>query len=679
MGDTAYDVYVVVESSANPPVLGTVMKVNVNTRAAVSAANVLPTTADIDVLSGTAGTAYVAVLADGAAAPTAAAIKAATAGMGGVVAADNSAVTAGTRTTFSLTGLTSDTAYDVYVVIESGGVLGTVTKVDLTTPMRLADADSDGLIEIGTLAELNNVRHNLAGTTYRVDPNVSGDTGGCPAGVCRGYELTADLTFDEDGDGSSWTRKLDGSVTLDTGDDNDDYFDVDTGGWVPIGEDRSNPFTAVFEGNGHTITGLATARNLTYIGLFGGTSGAEIRNLGLVDNLARKTGTGSANVGSLVGEQLGGSTITASHATGDVDGGAGIDTVGGLVGQQHNSSTITASWASGNVDGGAGNDTVGGLVGDQLGGSITASYATGDADGGAGSFQKVGGLVGRFTGTITASYATGDADGGDGSNDQVGGLAGSFVGTITASYATGDADGGAGSNDQVGSLVGYQVSSTITASWGFGSKAGGETAGVDGSDDLPLGVRSLNGFIATNVPAAWNEAASNTLGAWNFGTASQPPRLNYADYDGATVGTAGAYTSGHLFHCASDSANAPEDAILIPDCGTLIPGVAASNVLAVTADITVLSGRAGTAYIVALADGAMAPTAFTIKIEAMTGGRFTGGCGCCRQRGSNCQRQGNRQPDGTHGRHRLRCLCRCRVGWRFRQGYEGRSDHSESR
>ena len=38
------------------------------------------------------------------------------------------------------------------------------------------------------------------------------------------------------------------------------------------------------------------------------------------------------------------------------------------------------------------------------------------------------------------------------------------------------------------------------------------------------------------------------------------------------MGTAGAYTSGHRFHCAGDAANAPDDAILIPDCGTLIPG-----------------------------------------------------------------------------------------------------------
>ena len=379
----------------------------------VSATNVLAATADINVLGGAAGTAYVAVLADGAMAPTAAAIKAATAGSGGVVAVGSAAVTASTRATVSLTGLMADTAYDVYVVVESSAnppVLGTVTKVDLDT-MPIVDADGDGLIEIGTLAELNNVRHNLAGTTYRADLNVFGASGGCPAGICRGYELTADLSFDRDGDGSSWTRDpITGAVTLDTDDDNDDYFDIasdgNSGGWVPIGSCRvrsniicvsdDTPFTAIFEGNGHTITGLATARDLDYIGLFGLTSGADIRNLGLVGNLARKTGTGTAHVGGLVGWLGGGSTITASWATGDVVGGNGGDNVGGLVGWQQ-SGTITASHATGDADGGAGGDNVGGLVGLQQSGTITASHATGDADGGAGG-DNVGGLVGLAAG-----------------------------------------------------------------------------------------------------------------------------------------------------------------------------------------------------------------------------------------------------------------------------------------
>lgn len=58
-------------------------------------------------------------------------------------------------------------------------------------------------------------------------------------------------------------------------------------------------------------------------------------------------------------------------------------------------------------------------------------------------------------------------------------------------------------------------------------------------------------------------AGSSTLGAWNLGTISQDPALNYAEYDGPTQGSPDSYKSGYLFHCASDASNAPEDAILI--------------------------------------------------------------------------------------------------------------------
>ena len=282
-----------------------------------------------------------------------------------------------------------------------------------------ADVDSNGLIEIYSLTDLYNMRHDLAGTSYRTSTASVGDASGCPAaGGCIGYELTRNLDFDFDGDGSTWSGNGDVGYSLDSGDSQAGYFPVDgdgTGGWLPIG-DGTNPFVAVFDGKGHRISNLAIRRAQTYVGLFGRTGGdAAIRNLGLVDNLADYTGSSDdfIDIGGLVGYQGGGS-ITASYVTGDADGGDGN------------------------------NDLVGGLVGFQSGGSIMASYATGDADGGDGGNNGVGGLVGhQYQGSITASYATGDADGGDGNNDYVGGLVGLLeVGSITASYATGDADGG---------------------------------------------------------------------------------------------------------------------------------------------------------------------------------------------------------------------------------------------
>ena len=376
-----------------------------------------------------------------------------------------------------------------------------------------ADIDSNGLIEIDSLTQLHNMRYNLKGTSYKTDSSDIGSTIGCPNAGCFGYELTGNLDFDKDGDGSTWsTNDNNGTIeyTLDQVDNVEPYFVVDSGGWDPIGNNTNSNaiFDAIFDGNNHTISSLAMRKDLQYLGMFGVIgANADIRNLGLVANLADYTGTsnnaihigglvgrqnggsittsytkgtvaGGAgdldNVGGLVGKQDGGS-VTASYATGDGTGGAGgFDNVGGLVG--HSSGRIIASYATGNADGGDGsNNRVGGLVGNQNGGSITTSYATGGVDGGDENEDLVGGLVGfQDGGSITASYATGEAAGAAGIRDRVGGLVGyQFSGVITASYATGEAAGGTGSGDRVGGLVGEQSSGSITASYATGNAAGG--------------------------------------------------------------------------------------------------------------------------------------------------------------------------------------------------------------
>ena len=422
-----------------------------------------------------------------------------------------------------------------------------------------ADRDGDGLIEIDSLPMLHNMRHNLAGTSYKTGAASVGNSFGCPAASCHGYELVQGLDFDGDDDGGTWQGDSDGGYTLDADDSQADYFPVvsGAGGWLPIG-DATNPFAAVFDGNSHTISNLAIRRNQTHVGLFGVTGGgAAIRNLGLIDNLADYTGSSNRQIyiGGLVGEQSDGS-ITASYATGAAAGGDGRkDDVGGLVGAQGGS--ITASYATGAAAGGDGDlDRVGGLVGYQSGGSITASYATGAADGGDGDLDRVGGLVGyQSGGSITASYATDAAAGGDGDYDDVGGLVGQQYGLITASYATGVAVGGNGDFDRVGGLVGKQSGGSITASYGFGG-AIGEVARSVGSTK-PSGVSTAAQLTAANAGSSWNNANNNTLGAWDFGDETQIPALNYADYDGAGV----------VFDCGPNPGHFPANA-----CGTLLPG-----------------------------------------------------------------------------------------------------------
>ena len=64
---------------------------------------------------------------------------------------------------------------------------------------RDADSDGDGLIEIKNATMLNNMRYDLAGTSYKTSATqTTGNSNGCPpvvngSGGCNGYELMADI------------------------------------------------------------------------------------------------------------------------------------------------------------------------------------------------------------------------------------------------------------------------------------------------------------------------------------------------------------------------------------------------------------------------------------------------------------------------------------------------------
>ena len=444
-----------------------------------------------------------------------------------------------TATVFEDSTANADTAYYYWVLACDGTEcleLGAPTPVLTST----ADADGDGLIEIATLQQLHNIRFGLGGAGYRASASAIAASVGCPAGGCLGYELMADLDFDTDDDGSTWSGGP-GSYALDTDDHDVGYFDTGASGWEPVGASAAAAFDAVFEGNGRTISNLATVAATGVAGMFGYLSvGAEVRNLGLVNNLAVRSTFGA--VGGIAAVNRG--DITASYATGPAysSGTAGANRVGGLVGR-HLGGAIQSCFATGDVGAGGGNDTsAGGLASDiQSGASITASYATGDVTGSGADAEGLGGLVGWMP-----------------------------AGDITASWAGGDVDAVSGAVDYAGKLVGAMSGGTVTASWGFGDASNNDQASAfDGSGDRPTGAATPQQLTigtataVTDVPASWNQAGRNTLGAWNLGTASQAPVLNYADYDGAAMGTAPSYTSGHRFHCADDTAEAPDGATLI--------------------------------------------------------------------------------------------------------------------
>ncbi len=437
-----------------------------------------------------------------------------------------------------------------------------------TDPACVADIDddNDGLIEIWTLEQLHNMRYDLAGTSYKTSstaaPNRTGaptsPTENCPtptAGVYLcGYELAQSLDFDLDGDGSTYTETTPGVYTLDEGDAAAPYFVPSDGGWEPVGDDIIEfRFTGIFEGNGFVIANMTVIYDDFNVGLFGHAENAVIRNVGLVNVLARYSGSRfkSVRVGGLVGTIIYGS-ITASYTTGIVDGDATAGFTGGLVGFPV-VTDITASYSTSTVrstNGDRGQIGVGGLVGRMSGGTITVGYATGDVYGGSVDDSSVGGLVGyMYSGVITASYATGDVYGGSGGDGRAGGLVGfasarravvslpivGIRGDITASYATGTVRGGSGGGSYAGSLLGHLSNRDnpvrIFDSYGFGAV---ENNPAGGMSPMPVGVTSAAQLTAANTGGSglWNDAGNNTLDAWVF-DAGKAPLLRYADYDGS--------------------------------------------------------------------------------------------------------------------------------------------------
>lgn len=175
-------------------------------------------------------------------------------------------------------------------------------------------------------------------------------------------------------------------------------------GWAGIGGVAS-PFTGLFAGLGHIISGLTSNRQQSNIGspqapiaggLFGFTDNATIRDIGLL-NVSITIGNSNFNpypfpAGALVGSTSGG-VILNSFAIGTVSNPSGD--AGGLVGENGNYAVISNSYANVNVAAGG---YRGGLVGSNYG-RIDRSYSVGSVQyPGAG-----GGLVG-YGGGVSASY-----------------------------------------------------------------------------------------------------------------------------------------------------------------------------------------------------------------------------------------------------------------------------------
>ncbi len=140
-------------------------------------------------------------------------------------------------------------------------------------------------------------------------------------------------------------------------------------------------FTGTLDGKGFTISDLMVNMNLTSgssdAGLFGYTSGANIRNIGLLNVDISSSSSDSSSAGGLVGRNATSSIISNSYSTVNVSSASSINSyVGGLVGWNVDISSIRNSYSTVNVSSSAtSNSSAGGLVGRNINNaSIRNSY-----------------------------------------------------------------------------------------------------------------------------------------------------------------------------------------------------------------------------------------------------------------------------------------------------------------
>ena len=411
-----------------------------------------------------------------------------------------------------------------------------------TTAKTDYDLDNNGLVEISNLAQLDAMRYDLDGDGMATDadkyaaafPNAASGMG-CPTTGCKGYELRVSLTFDTDGDQDV--------------DANDEYPN-----WEPIGT-LAAPFTAEFNGNGHSISRLRIRSGAQDAGLFGRLSGATVRHLNLLKADVSSTSshiysTAGALAGMITGKKpmtmTGGMPATAAliagvvedvYVTGRVVGTASH--VGGLAGHVRQRATIKSSCANATVSSAAtGLDPrVGGLIGtvnsaDAMSpADIFGVCALGDVHA-VGADAKAGGLIGMATGTdvnIRAAYARGDVSA-TGGRSAAGGLVGLSYATnleITASYSTGKISAGR----RARALVGEGSPAFTNSYWDS------DTSGIPDDDDdvAPEGKTSsdLKAPVSeTGIYADWDDlnlGEPAAVSPWRFGTTSQYPVLNWGD------------------------------------------------------------------------------------------------------------------------------------------------------
>ena len=247
--------------------------------------------------------------------------------------------------------------------------------------------DIDGDDSKDAVYEISN-----AGQLYWFAGLVNGTLSGETQNASANAVLTADIVVNKN------VLKSDGTV-------NEGTFKE----WTPIATSAS-PYTGIFEGQNHTISGLYFKQETSFVGLFSVNSG-KIANVGIFDSYFYGQPYKGWQVGGVCGSNTNQGAITNCYNTGIV---RGSETVGGVCGSNYG--TITNCSNKGNV--GEDDESVGGVCGSNYG-TITNCNNAGIVSG----KMYVGGVCGKNSngGTVTNCNNTGEVRG---TSQYIGGLSG---------------------------------------------------------------------------------------------------------------------------------------------------------------------------------------------------------------------------------------------------------------
>ena len=310
---------------------------------------------------------------------------------------------------------------------------------DLTT--NKYDIDGDKIND--EVYEISN-----AGQLYWFAGLVNGTLSGVTQNTSANAVLTADIVVNKN------VLKSDGTV-------NEGTFKE----WTPIATSAS-PYTGIFEGQNHTISGLYFKQETSFVGLFSVNSG-KIANVGILDSYFYGQPYKGWQVGGVCGSNTAKGAITNCYNTGIV---RGSETVGGVCGSNYG--TITNCSNKGNV--GEDDDSVGGVSGSNYG-TITNCNNAGIVSG----KSYVGGVCGKNSngGTVTNCNNTGEVRG---TSQYIGGLSGdNDSSSITNCNNTGEVKatgkfvgGLSGGNYNNGTITNCYYDSTVYTGTAIGDDMG---------------------------------------------------------------------------------------------------------------------------------------------------------------------------------------------------------------